>query len=79
MNRVQSIGTAVLRFVVGEDWWVALAIILTIAIVFLSVRLGADWWWLLPLSVSTTVACSVVRATRIGSAGSSARNDDRRP
>ncbi len=64
MKWLGSIGTAILEFVIGEDWWAAMAVVVTLAIVLWSVHLGANWWWLLPLAVSAIVVLSVARATR---------------
>jgi hypothetical protein len=51
-------------FVVGDDWRVALGVVLAIAATALLVKSGIDAWWLMPVCVAGLLALSLRRATR---------------
>jgi hypothetical protein len=53
----------VLDFVVGDDVWIAIAVVLAVAATALVVRAGLDAWWLLPVAVPLAVLSSVRRAS----------------
>jgi hypothetical protein len=52
----------VVDFVVGDDVWTALAVVLAVVATALVVHAGLDAWWLLPVAVSLAVLSSVRRA-----------------
>ena len=39
-------------FIVGDDWRIAVGVVVTIAGVFALAHHGANWWWLLPFAVA---------------------------
>jgi hypothetical protein len=51
-------------FIVGDDWTVALAVVVSLAIAALLVRGGIHAWWLLPCAVALVLAASVWRVAR---------------
>ncbi len=51
-------------FVVGDDWRVALGVVLALAGTWLLVRGGTDPWWLLPAAVAALLYASLRRETR---------------
>lgn len=51
-------------FVIGDDWRLALGVVLTITVVYVAAHHGADWWWLLPVAVAALLTVSVTHATR---------------
>jgi len=51
-------------FVVGDDWTVAVGVIIALAITALLVHSGVTAWWLLPLAVIALLATSVWRVAR---------------
>ena len=53
----------VIDFVVGDDVWSALTVVLAVVATALVVRAGVDAWWLLPLAVPLAVLRSVTRAS----------------
>jgi 1,4-dihydroxy-2-naphthoate octaprenyltransferase len=53
----------VLDFVVGDDVWTALAVVIAVVATALVVRTGLDAWWLLLLVVPLAVLRSVRRAS----------------
>ena len=52
----------VLDFVVGDDVWTALAVVVAVAAIAVVVQAGLNAWWLLPLVVPLAVFVSVRRA-----------------
>ena len=53
----------VIDFMVGDDVWSALTVVLAVVATALVVRAGVDAWWLLPLAVPLAVLRSVTRAS----------------
>ena len=53
----------VLDFVVGDDVWTAVAVVLAVFATALVVGSGLDPWWLLPVAVPLAVLRSVTRAS----------------
>ena len=53
---------AVADFVVGDDLWVAVGIVVAIAATALAVHEGLDAWWLLAAAVPLVVGVSLLRA-----------------
>jgi len=59
---VRRLVAGVLDFVVGDDVWTALAVVVAVAAVAVVVQAGLNAWWLLPLVVPLAVFVSVRRA-----------------
>jgi hypothetical protein len=59
-------------FFVGEDWTVAVGVVLALAVTYGLSRSGVPAWWITPASVLILLAGSVRRSarTRNGPAGS---------
>jgi hypothetical protein len=53
-------------FVVGDDWRLALGVVITTALVAVAAHHGANWWWVSPPAVAALLTMSVVKATRAG-------------
>ena len=52
-------------FIVGDDWTVAVGVVIGLAVVGLLAHNGMHWvWWLLPVWVAVGLAWSVIRASR---------------
>jgi hypothetical protein len=51
-------------FIIGDDWRIAVGVVLTLTAVFLLAHHGANWWWLLPLAVAGLLAASVTHEMR---------------
>ena len=52
----------IVDFVVGDDVWTAVLVVLTVAATAVVVHAGFDVWWLLPVVVPLAVLSSVKRA-----------------
>lgn len=52
----------VLDFVVGDDIWTAVLVVLAVTATGVAVEAGLDAWWVLPLAVPLAVLSSVRRA-----------------
>jgi len=59
---VRRLVAGVLDFVVGDDVWTALAVVVAVAATAVVVQAGLNAWWLLPLVVPLAVFVSVRRA-----------------
>jgi hypothetical protein len=64
MSHLRAFGLFWWDFVVGDDWLVAAAVGVGLAVTGLLTALGVDAWWLLPLVVALALAGSLRRATR---------------
>jgi hypothetical protein len=53
----------VVDFVVGDDVWTALVVVLAVGATAVAVHGGLDAWWLLPVAVPLAVLSSVRRAS----------------
>jgi hypothetical protein len=51
-------------FVVGDDWTVALTVMVAVAPTFGAAHLRVVAWWILPVVVGSTLSVSVLRARR---------------
>ena len=55
---------AVIDFIAGDDVWLAVGVVCAVVLTAALAHHGLDPWWLLPVVVPTTVAVSLLRATR---------------
>ena len=46
-------------FIVGDDWTIAVAVVVTLIVTTLLIRSGLDVWWLLPFSLMLTGAANI--------------------
>jgi len=51
------------RFIVGDDWTLAAAVIVALAVTDLLLRNGISAWWLVPLVVVGAVGVSLLRTS----------------
>src|SRR6185295_13915264 len=64
VNRLVVFGRFWYDFIIGDDWRLALGVVVAITVVFIAAHHGADWWWLLPLAVAALLTVSVTHAAR---------------
>lgn len=62
MNVVHRALTAVWEFVVGDDPWTALGVVLALALTAVVAGTGAAAWWVMPPAVIVLLALSLRRA-----------------
>jgi hypothetical protein len=51
-------------FVVGDDWRVAVAVVVALALTFGATRAGVPAWWILPVAVAVMLPVSLWRVAR---------------
>jgi hypothetical protein len=54
----------IVDFVVGDDIWIAIAVLLLLALTAVVVHAGGDAWWLLAAGVPVALWLSLARARR---------------
>ena len=64
MRRVRAFGAFWYDFVVGDDWRVAVVVVIGLALTWGIARAGVPSWWLLPVAVLLVLPWSLWRATR---------------
>jgi hypothetical protein len=64
MNRLEAAGRGVWDFVVGDDWRIAVGVILALGVTALVAGAGVAAWWILPLATLLILPVSVWRASR---------------
>ncbi|MBV9043350.1 MAG: hypothetical protein JOZ68_20345 [Acidimicrobiia bacterium] len=69
MNRIRAFGRFWYDFVVGDDWRVALGVVIAFGLTAILAAAGLPTWWLLPLLVAVILAGSVWRVARRRPAG----------
>ncbi|MGH9058902.1 MAG: hypothetical protein ACRDZY_05210 [Acidimicrobiales bacterium] len=66
MRRLRAFGAFWYDFVIGDDWRVAVGVVLALAATYGISRATSASWWLLPVVVVVLLAASVRRAARSG-------------
>jgi hypothetical protein len=64
MRRVVALGQFVWDFVVGDDWRLAVGVVLALAVTALVAGTTVAAWWILPVAVAGLLGFSVWRAAR---------------
>ena len=64
MTRLQALLRFIWDFVVGDDWRIAVGVVLALAVTALLAGTGLAVWWLLPAVVVVLLGWSVWRAAR---------------
>lgn len=62
--RLRSFGAFWYDFVVGDDWQVAVGVVVALALTASLSRTGVPVWWIAPLAVALLLPYSLYRATR---------------
>ena len=52
------------EFVIGDDWRIALAVVIALAVTAIVAGAGASAWWIVPAATAVVLAVSVWRAAR---------------
>jgi hypothetical protein len=64
MSRVEALLQFVWNFVVGDDWRIAVGVVLALALTALVAGGSVAVWWILPVVVAVLLTWSVWRAAR---------------
>lgn len=64
MSRLDTASRAVWDFVVGDDWRVAAAVVIALAVTAVVAGSAVAAWWILPLAALLVLGFSVWRASR---------------
>lgn len=64
MKRLDALGRFAWEFVVGDDWRVAVGVVIAIAVTAVVAEAGLSAWWILPLATAGLLALTIWRATR---------------
>ncbi|MGO9902446.1 MAG: hypothetical protein ACLP0J_22790 [Solirubrobacteraceae bacterium] len=62
MNRLEALARFVWDFVVGDDWRIAVGVVVALALTALLAGTGAAAWWVLPPVIVALLSWSVWRA-----------------
>ncbi len=62
MRRVRALLRFAWEFVVGDDWRIAVGVVLALALTALVAGAGISAWWILPLAAAGLLGGSVWRA-----------------
>jgi len=63
-QRIRAFAAFWYDFVVGDDWLIAVGVVVALALTYALSRTAVPAWWLLPLSVALLLPLSLWRATR---------------
>ena len=64
MTRLRSAWLAIWDFVVGDDWRLALGVVLALGLTAVVAGAGGSAWWIMPVVIAALLALSVWRAAR---------------
>jgi hypothetical protein len=63
-SRLRAFGAFWYDFVIGDDWVIAVGIVIALLGTYLLSRAGVAAWWLLPVLVAVVLPVSLWRAVR---------------
>jgi hypothetical protein len=63
-HRLRGFGAFWWDFVVGDDWRVAIGVVVALAATAVLAHLGVPAWWVAPVVVLTTLGFSLARGVR---------------
>jgi hypothetical protein len=63
-QRIRAFAAFWYDFVVGDDWLIAVGVVVGLALTYALSRAAVPAWWLLPLSLVLLLPLSLWRATR---------------
>ena len=69
MNRIKAFGGFWYDFIVGDDWRVAVAVVVAMGITFGVARTAVPAWWVLPAAVAILLPLSLWRVARTRRSG----------
>ncbi|MGO9081262.1 MAG: hypothetical protein ACLQDY_19855 [Streptosporangiaceae bacterium] len=63
-TRLPAFGAGVYDFVIGDDWLVAVGVVVGLALTYLLSQHAVAAWWLLPVLLAVLLPASLWRAVR---------------
>ena len=66
MNAIVRFAAAIWDFVVGDDWRIAIVVIVALGVTAIVAGASVAAWWILPLATVAVLGLSVWRAARVG-------------
>lgn len=66
LRRLRAFGAFWYDFIVGDDWRIAVGVVLALAVTYGVSRTTVPAWWVLPLAVAVFVPFSLWRVVRKG-------------
>jgi hypothetical protein len=64
MSRLEALGRFAWDFVVGDDWRIAVVVIVALAVTAIVAGATTTAWWILPVATVAVLGLSVWRAAR---------------
>jgi hypothetical protein len=64
VNALRRVARGVWEFIVGDDWRVAIGVVVTLGVTAAVAGAGAGGWWIMPPGVILLLAGSLRRASR---------------
>jgi hypothetical protein len=64
MSRLETLGRFAWDFVVGDDWRIAVVVIVALAVTAVLAGATTTGWWILPVATVAVLGLSVWRAAR---------------
>jgi hypothetical protein len=62
--RLKAFGLFWYDFIIGDDWTVAVGVVIALAVVAVVSRTSVPAWWIVPVAVAILLPMSMWRATR---------------
>jgi hypothetical protein len=64
VSRLRAFGAFLWDFVIGDDWRIAVGVVVALGLTALIADTSVAAWWILPVVVAMLLAASVLTATR---------------
>lgn len=64
LARVRAFGAFWYDFIIGDDWRVALGVVVALAATYGVARAGVAAWWIMPIAVAVLLPVSLWRAIK---------------
>jgi hypothetical protein len=64
VNRVRAFGAFWYDFVVGDDWFIAVGVVIALGVTYALAATGIPAWWVPPAAVAVVLSASLARVVR---------------
>jgi hypothetical protein len=62
MSRIRALGVFLWDFVVGDDWQIAVGVVVALGLTALAAGSGLSAWWIVPVATVGLLSASLYRA-----------------